>query len=83
MALITAFDAGGVRPEMRGYATSERSQVCRSAAMPSSDSQILDTWLALMRSIPIVAATRSIFLVDAPQVAISDAAAMTARSMPE
>ena len=36
-----------------------------------------------MRSIPSDAATRPAFLVDTPQVAISDTAAMTARSTRE
>lgn len=63
--------------------TSDRSRSCRSATDSSSDERILDTWLALMRPMFTPCATRFTFLVDTPPPAISDTAAMTARSTRE
>lgn len=60
-----------------------RSRSRRSASDSSSDEHILDTWLALMWSVPMLCATRFTFLVDTPLVTISDTAAMTARSTRE
>lgn len=59
---------------------SERSRSCRSATASTSDSQILETWLELMRSTPKAGATCSTLLVDTPHVTISETAAPTALS---
>lgn len=59
--------------------TSGKSRSCRSAIGSSSDKRILDTRLALVRPMPM----RFTFLVDTPSAAISDTAAMTARSTRE
>lgn len=50
--------------------------------MSSSEEHILDTWLALMRSMPMDFATRFTLLADTPLVTISETAAATARSTP-
>lgn len=50
--------------------------------MSSSEEHILDTWLALMRSMPMDCATRFTLLADTPLVTISETAAATARSTP-
>lgn len=50
--------------------------------MSSSEEHILDTWLALMRSMPMDCATRFTLLADTPLVTISETAAATVRSTP-
>ena len=59
--------------------TSGKSRSCRSATASSSDERILDTWLALMRSMFTPYGTRFAFLMGTPSAAISDTATMTAR----
>lgn len=51
------------------------------ATASSSDSQMRETWLELMRSMPMARATFSTFLVEAPFANISETAAATARSV--
>lgn len=63
--------------------TSDRSRSRRSVTDSSNDKHILDTRLALVRPMPTPCATRFTFLVDTPSAAISDTAAMTARSTRE
>lgn len=46
--------------------TFDRSRSCRSATDSSSNEHVLDTWLALMRSMPMACATRFTFPVDTP-----------------
>lgn len=79
---VPALDVGGVEPDV-GVADVRQSRSCRSATDSSSDEHILDTWLALMRSMPMDCATRFTFLVDTPLATISETADLTARSTRE
>ena len=65
MAFITAPDIGRIDPDA-GKRIIGRIAFLRSAIVASGASQILDARLGLMRSMPIRAAIRSAFLVDAP-----------------
>ncbi len=82
MPLVTAFDVGRIEPNIRGGGVG-RSLPCVSSTVAPSDSQILETWLALVRSMPSVAATLDAHLVDTPLVILSGIAAIMALSTRE
>lgn len=83
MAAVAALDVGGVDPDAGEGGAPDRPLSCRSATASSSDSHILYTWKAPMRSMPGDAATRPTFLADTPVGTISGTVDITALSTRE